>query len=161
MAIYDTEQLVRDLVTLYKSKLGAEITAINTEKNDFTIPNINANAWYFQNMNNEAFSYKRFIVYGLDQTPSAVQSQENNVIDNIEIFIEVVIPDSGEITEESIVYQLLRYSRALRQVGFKNFVSFQSEVKLTVSALTPTSFSFEGNMFRAAGISITAAKTAY
>jgi len=159
--MYDTETFLRDLETVYKANLNTRIAAINAEKADFNINNINANAWYFQNMNSDIFSYDEFIVWGLSKPPDVEVFQNDNYLKIVKVFIEVVIPDAGETSTENIIWKLLRYTRALEEVAFKNFDKFQGVAKTSVESLLPTSFELDGKMFRSSGISISAAMSAY
>lgn len=162
MARYDTEAFLKQLENVYQTNLNNEITLIDTEKSDFVLDKIDANAWYFQNLNNEVFSYDRFIVWGLENSPEVTSQQSDNFIKNIKVFIELAMQDGGEVADENIVWQLLRYTRALESVAFKNFDKFQSRgAKIQVESLVPTSFSLDGKLFRSAGVNISASLTAF
>ena len=163
MAQYDTESFLRELETVFKNNLNGRISAINTEKGDFSIPEIRDDAWYFQNLNSEVFSYPVFVVWGLETkpNPNETETQNDNYIEEVKVFIEVAMPDDGDTTSQNTVWKLLRYTRALKEVAFKNFDKFQGYAKTKVDRLEPTSFNLDGNMFRSAGIQIVASLTAY
>ena len=160
MAIYDTEQFLRDLETVMKANLNTKITAINTEKGDFEIANINDGAWYFQNLNSEVFSYAQFIAWGLGNSPDSQGEQNDNYMERIRVMYEVCLADEGERSSRGINYKLLRYQRAMKEVVLENFDSYRGHTKTLITSLTPTSFTLDGKLFRSAGIQIQAALTA-
>lgn len=160
MAKYDTEQFLKDLVTLYKANLNTQITALNTEKGDFDIDTIESDAWYFQNLNDNVFNNTVFIAYGLEANAKVSEPQSTNYVKEISVFIEACMADNGDTSSENVMWQLLRYTRALEEVAFKNYQKIDSRVKIRVKNLEPTSFLLDGRLFRSAGINISAALTA-
>lgn len=139
-----------------KSKLNAEITAIDVEKADYELPKIADGAWYFQNLDDEAFSYPIFVVWGMYDNPEQTDSQENNAMKAVQMFFEVCVPDDGGALNQNVFYKLLRYTRALESVIDKNYDKVRSGLKVKVSSLSPTSFDLGGKTFRSAGVLITA-----
>ena len=160
-AQYDTEQFVKDVITVFKANLNTEITALNTEKADFDIEQINADAWFFETFGQDALSYNQCVVYGFDDVPEVDEPQEDVFNREVALFIEVVMPDSGELTAENFVYQLLRYARALETVARKNFDAYQGRTRTKVTALQPLTFQRGGKTVRAAGIRLTASMTSF
>jgi hypothetical protein len=161
MFLYDTEVFLKDLETVLKDNLNTEITAINTEKGDFSIDTIETNAWFLQNLEERVFNYKQFVIWGMTE-PSILSGQQNdNSIEEINVFVEIGIPDSGETTSENTFWKLLRYSRCLGSIVRKNFDKFQGTTKIRVEQLIPTVYEFKNNSFKSAGIRIIASKTAY
>lgn len=154
MALYDVEQVIRDLATMYKSKLNDKITAINTEKGDFEIPAINDSAWFLQHIP-VTWNYKQFVIYGFENIDSG-GTQEDNMVQQSEIFFEVAIPDSNETSSEAQIYKLLRYARALREVAHENYDSLRGYGKITVASLTPTAIEINGKSLKASGVRISA-----
>lgn len=156
MAIFDTEALLRATQVVMKAKLAAELTIIDTEKADFAMDAIVDDAWYFQNLSDEAFSYANFVVWGMYDNPEQTDSQNNNAIKQVKMFFEVCMPDEAGPINENVFYKLLRYTRALESVIDKNYDKIRSGLKLQVDSLSPTSFNLSGKTFRSAGILITA-----
>ena len=154
--MFDTECLLKKTSDIMKAKLNAEIALIDTEKADYELDPINNEAWYFQNLGDEAFSYANFVVWGMYDNPTQTDSQENNAIKKVDMFFEVCTPDDGGPINENVFYKLLRYTRALEQVVDKNYDKIRSGLKVQVSSLRPTSFNLGGKTFRSAGILITA-----
>jgi len=160
MAKYDTESFLKQLITLLKANLNTQISAINTEKADFSIDTIDDDAWYFQNLNDNVFNNTVFVAYGIEANAKVSEPQQDNYVKEISVFIEVSMSDDGDTTNENVMWRLLRYTRALEEVVFKNYQKIDSRAKLRVKNLEPTSFSLEGRLFRSAGINVTAALTA-
>lgn len=159
MARYDTESMMRDLIAKFQANLNTEIGLINTEKADFTIPTINADAWYLNQLP-RTFSYKQFVVWGIEEQP-VTDTQPGNRISNFKFFFEVVLTDDGAKESEALVWKLLRYTRALEEVARKNFDMFQGRAKAKTQALSPTTFAINGKLYRAAGIRIEASLNAF
>ncbi len=154
MSIYDIEDYIKDLRDLYIAQLNTEIGIVNTAKGDFTIATINASAWYLTRLP-KIFSYEQFIVWGLDETP-LTDRQENSGMQTIRTFFEVVLADAGEKESESVVFKLLRYTRALQQVLNKNPNKFRGIAHPVVDRLEPTQFDVLGKLYHSAGVSIKA-----
>lgn len=154
--MFDTECLLKKTSEVMKAKLNGEIALIDTEKADYELDPINDNAWYFQNLDDEAFSYANFLVWGMYDNSTQTDSQENNAIKKVDMFFEVCTPDDGGPINENVFYKLLRYTRALEQVVDKNYDKIRSGLKVKVSSLSPTSFDLGGKTFRSAGILVTA-----
>ena len=154
--MFDTECLLKKTSELMKAKLNTELGLIDTEKADYELDPINDNAWYFQNLDDEAFSYATFVVWGMYDNPEQTDSQNNNAMKANRMFFEVCLPDDGGPINENVFYKLLRYTRALEQVVDKNYDKIRSGLKVQVSSLSPTSFDLGGKTFRSAGILITA-----
>jgi hypothetical protein len=154
--LIDTEVIVKETFAFIKSKLNAELLLIDTEKADFVLDPIYDNAWAFQNLNAEVFSYPSFVVYGLQASPTLTDSNIANSIKNCLMFFEVVLTDDGSKISENIFYKLLRYSRALESIIHKNPNRILSGIKFQVEELLPTSFEINGATYRSAGINISA-----
>lgn len=154
MAQYDIEQLVRNVVTVFKAGLNTEIAAVNSDKGDFAIDTINDNAWYIAGVPS-SFDYKQFVFLGV----SDIQTTSVNVAegDTVTIQIEVIVPDSGNSNTEAILYRLLRYQRALRRVAQKNFDKLsKGHLKIEVTGLVPASDTLFKKTVYASGIAIKA-----
>lgn len=158
--MFDTECFISKASELMKAKLNDELALIDTEKGDYIIDKINPNAWPFQNLNDEVFSYSNFCIWGLYDQPKQTDTLNNNSIKEIKLFFEVVTTDDGGPINENVFYRMLRYQRALESVAHKNFNKIWSGVKIKVDSLTPSSFDLDGKTFRTSGILISAALTA-
>ena len=156
MKIFDTETFLLKSKEMLMANLSAEIDIINNEKNDFNLDYINDSAWYFQNLNDEIFSYPVFIVWGVLKMPETVETNGGVRIRKENVFFEVVLSDNGDSMSENDFFKLLRYTRALETAVQNNFYNVMSGIKVSVSGLSPTSFELGGSVFRSAGISIEA-----
>lgn len=154
MAKYDIELFLSDLETMMKSKLNDKIDAINTEKGDTLINNINDNAWYFSQLPTN-WSYKQFIIWGLQNIE--LNAQQNDAhIQTVSVFFEVAIPDGNENKTEAQIYKLLRYTRCLQEIVTENFDSIRHYGKLQVQSLPPTLISVGDKSLKSSGVNITA-----
>ena len=153
--MFDTEELLEKTSDLMKAKLNAELLIVDTDKGDYALDPINDEAWYFQNLGDEAFSFANFMVWGMYENPT--QESEHNAIKVTKIFFEICLPDDGGPLNENVFYKLLRYTRALESVIDKNYGKIRSGLKVQVSSLSPTSFDLGGKTFRSAGILVSAA----
>jgi len=156
MKIFDTESFLRASKKVMIDNLNAEIGKINSEKSDFELDLINDEAWYFQNLGDEIYSYPIFVVWGVLNMPETIEQTYGSRLRKETAFFEVVLIDSGDTLIENDFFKLLRYARALETVVQENFHQIWSGTKVSVSGLTPTSFEFAGNVFRSAGISVEA-----
>lgn len=151
---YDVEGFITDLVTLFKSKLNDKAAALNTEKSDTLLTNINESAWYFHNLPT-TWSYPVFVVYGL-QNIEVINSQYNAQLQRITVFIEVAITDGGSSESEAQIYKLLRYTRCLQEIANENFDKLRGYSKLTVDSLPPTLVDVSGKILKTSGINVSA-----
>ena len=154
--MFDTECLLKKTSELMKAKLNAELVIVDNDKGDYELDPINDDAWYFQNLGEEVFSYPTFVVWGIYDNPTQVASQNNNAIKQTQLFFEVCLPDDGGPMPENVFYKLLRYTRALESVIDKNYDRVRSGLKVQVASLSPTSFDLGNKTFRSAGILVTA-----
>ena len=106
--MFDTECLLKKTSEVIKAKLNGEIALIDTEKADYELDPINDEAWYFQNLDDEAFSYANFLVWGMYDNPTQTDSQENNAIKKVDMFFEVCTPDDGGPINENVFYKFNR-----------------------------------------------------
>jgi hypothetical protein len=154
MKTYDVETLVDDLVTMFKAKLGAAITSINSEKGDTLLVAPDANAWFFQNLNDKMFNYEPFVFYAVD--PILEQSNSASTSENVKISFEIALVDKGEIDTDSFYRKLLRYTRAFREVFLTNGRNIDSSVSMTIGSLSPLGIEVDGRTIKTAGIVINA-----
>lgn len=154
--MFDTEELLKKTSEVIKSKLNIELSLIDSEKSDYTLDPVNDEAWYFQNLDDQVWSYSTFVVWGMYDNPTQTDSADNNAIKSVQMFFEVCIPDDCGPINENVFYKLLRYTRALEAVVDKNYDKIRSGIKVKVSSLSPTSFDLGGKTFRSAGILVTA-----
>jgi len=158
--MFDTECLLKKTSELMKAKLNAELALIDLDKGDYELDPINDEAWYFQNLNEEAFSYANFVAWGMYDNPEQTSVQNNNAMKNVQMFFEVCTVDDGGPISENVYYRLLRYTRALEAVIHKNYDKIRSGLKVQVTSLSPTSFDLGGKTFRSAGILVSTAMSA-
>lgn len=154
MAKYDVESFLTNVKTVFQSNLNTKITELNTEKGDFDIDQIPTDAWYINHIP-KVWSYNTFIVWGISDIPLSNQ-QPGAAIQTVNLFIEACVQDKGYPVSESVIYQLLRYSRALLEVANENFDKLQGYGKLQLDSLSPSLVDISGKRIRMSGINLSA-----
>lgn len=164
--IYDEEQIILDIETLFKAKLNAQIDAINTEKGAVSgdalfLDQIPSEKYIFETLDSRLLNYKGFfILYGLVDTPIR-EAQTDNYLEEVVITFQVATFDKGEKTRQNTLYKLLRYRRALKQVIMNNPDVFRNYAKPLVGSLRPNAFPYDrNNVILTIGIDIKASVTA-
>ena len=158
---YDAEMAIFDVLDLYKDKLNAAITAINSEKNDGLVLDAIPNDTYvFDNFPSQVVNYEVALVWGLSSGESVKSSQENNFIEPINITLEICVADDGGEDRLNQLKKLLRYSRALQAVIMENYDVLRGYGRPVIRSLEPNGFSLSNKLFLCAGIQITASITA-
>jgi hypothetical protein len=163
---YDVERFLLDIETVFKANLNTKIAEINTEKStltpetrdDFTLQTMGDDFWYLQHLP-QVWSSKQFMVFGINAIDLKDQ-QEDNAIQVMKVFIEAVIPDTGDSKYKSNVFKSLRYTRALQEVAMENYDSIRSFGKLKIDVLVPTTVAIGNKTLQSSGIEITASITA-
>lgn len=163
---YDEESMILDIESLYKGKLNTEIDKINTEKGAVSgdplfIDNIPSDKYIFETLDSRVLNYKGFfIMFGLIDTPLR-EPNENNFIEDVTLTFQVATFDKGEKTRSNIMYKLLRYRRALKQVIMNNSDVFRGYAKPLVASLKPDAFPYQNkSIILTIGIDIKASVTA-
>lgn len=159
---YDVEMFLTDVRDIFQANLNNQIDYINNEKqniteetdDNFTINRISNDAWFLNHIPRVS-NYPQFICWGLGDT-DIIQGQPDGAKQKITVFIEVVIPDRGEVYKESTIFQLLRYSRALQDVSLKNFDKIRGYGNLQVESLSPTLVDISGKRLRMSGVNLSA-----
>jgi len=159
---YDVELFLTDIEKIFKANLNNCIDAINLEKqtitpeanDNFNIAHINDKAWYFEHIPS-VWSYPQFIVWGIDDI-QVLNAQPDGASQKVTVFIEVGIPDDGSIINQSFIYKLLRYSRALQDIALKNFDGVRGYGTIQVETLSPALVSISDKKLRISGINISA-----
>lgn len=164
--MYDEENMIRDIETLYKAKLNAEIDCINTEKGAVSgdplfMDQIPSEKYIFETLDKRLLNYKGFfILYGLVDTPIREQNIDN-FLEDVTVTFQVATFDKGEKERSNTMYKLLRYRRALKQVIIKNPDVFRSYAKPLMASLKPDSFPFSSkSIILTIGVDIKASVTA-
>lgn len=161
--MFDTEDLIKQAEAVVKTYLNTEIDCLNTEKGDTLLNTINDSAWYLQNLDDKVFSYKTFIVFGINPNSKITQALETANIRKVEMFFEVCTSRDSGTNAQNVFYKMLRYTRALEQVFHKYSGKIQSGVKFKVAALEPVTFGIKespddeiAKPFMTAGVNVSA-----
>ena len=164
--MYDEEQMIRDIETVFKNNLNNEIDTINTEKgevsgNPLFLDHIPSDKYIFETLDKRILNYRGFfIMYGLIDTPIR-DAQQGNFIEDVTVTFQIATFDKGEKARSNTMYKLLRYRRALKQVVMKNPDMFRSYAKPLTASLKPDAFPYDSKkIILTIGIDIKASVTA-
>lgn len=131
---YDVERFFTDLVTLLKANMNTKLSALDTEKNDYTIPKIDDGAWFFQTLNESHLNFNPCILYGV----SNFEDVENPYgASAIRMLVEIVIIVADQGNDANIMSKMFRYQRALREVITDNFDGINFGSKLNIENQIP------------------------
>lgn len=149
---YDVESFIADLETHFKATLNGKITAINTEKGDSALATVNANAYYFQSMNEVNHAYDPIVFYYIDQLNSIPNGQA--VARTMVIEFVLAFTCRGDSKD---MKRALRYSRALEEAAADGWRTILRSVRVEVESLMPVDFKFanSNNLMKAVGVSLT------
>lgn len=164
--IYDEESMIKDLVSTLQAELNNEITKINIEKNassgdELFLEPIQNDEYIFEVLDDSVNNYKGFfLMYGLIDMPLR-ETSEDNAIEEVVLAVRIGTFDNGEKGRKNILYKLLRYRKALKQLFKNNPDMFQNYAKPIVASLKPDAFNF-GNkrIIIQAGVNVKASITA-
>lgn len=151
---FDIERYLKDIEEIFKQNLTTELGIIDTEKGDFTLDTIPDDAFYMNSIP-ATFSYDTFVVWGIE-SQDTVDSTGFATLQTVSVFIEVASVEGGESDTETLIYRLLRYSRALKSVLHKNHRALRGNARLEVRDLRPAASIIRGESVFSAGISIKA-----
>lgn len=164
--IYDEEQMIRDIKELFVAKLNGEIDCINTEKgevlgNTLFLDHIAEEKYVFETIDKKLLNFKGFFVlFGLIDYPVESANIES-YIQGTTVTFQVGTFDKGDKERSNILYQLLRYRRAISQVIMKNPDVFRGYAKPIVTRLKPDSLPFDRNkVILKSGVDIKASSSA-
>lgn len=160
--MYDEEMIIKDLITLVKSKFNTKVSAINAEKNDaLTLDTIADDKYIFETLDSRILNYKGFwIMYGITENPVKEKSN-GNVIEDVTITVQVATFDRGDKERSNTFYRLLRYRRVLREIIIENPEVFRGYANSLVASLKPSAFPFDdNNVILTIGVDVTASITA-
>lgn len=161
MALYDTEQMIRDLEALYKAQLNTEITAVDTDKADsITLDQIPTDQYFMVVLNKRVLNIRGFFIF-FDITENPPQQvQLDNFQENVTLRVSACTLDSGQADLDELVFRLFRYQRAIKQVLFNNLDVFKGYSKPLVKALEPAAFPLSNKVdILSMGIQVTASIT--
>ena len=164
--IYDEEQMIRDIETLFKNNLNAEIACVNQEKSAVSgdtlfLEDIPTEKYIFETLDSRILNYKGFFVmFGLIDTPPRDANLES-FINDVTVTFQVATFDKGDKHRSNTLYKLLRYRQALQRVIMKNPEVFRSYAKPLVSSLRPDAFPYDNRkVILTIGLNIQASVTA-
>lgn len=162
--MYDTEQVIEDIVSTFQSKLDNEITNINTRKNAVSgdarfLESIASSKYVFETVSKQVLNFKDgFILYGLVDVPMN-QEQLGNGVETTVVTFQVALFDKGEKGRTDLLYKLLRYRSALKEVVKNSPDMFRGFATPLITGLKPSAFEYEKQIIFTCGIDISASVT--
>lgn len=152
---YDVERFFTDLGTMLKANLNNKLTAIDSEKGDYTIKKIDSSAWFFQSLNDSYTNFDPFVIYGVSQFEP---SDDPYSVTATKMLVEIVIVVADQGQDATISGKMFRYQRALKEVILENFDSLPDCSRLKVDNQIPVDFKLINNSYlhKAIGVTIKA-----
>jgi len=132
---YDIENFITEIETYLKANLNTKLTALDSEKGDFTIEKISSAAYIQQDIENApetALANNPFIIHGVVGIDKTVSGP--GVIKNYSYDINLVFnkqPDNNDYK------RLWRYQRGLSEVIEDGWNNVNQSLKIEVEDLTP------------------------
>lgn len=151
--INDEEDLLKAIQAHVKANLNARITAINTEKDDYTIETIKADDAHYvfagelQDIPNHAF-----VQFAIESEIEVIQHSRGNMISIPPMMIEVVFDNPKD---RNTYWKAMRYMRAL----YETVMTFDS-ISISdskVSKLMPVALSLTRRELVVAGVGFSCA----
>lgn len=149
---YDTESFLADLETFLKANLNGKVTAINTEKGDTALSQVDSNAYTFQSMNEINHAYDPFIFYYIDQLNSITNGPQVARTLVVDVVLAFACQSDGKDMKRA-----LRYGRALEEAMADGWRTVLRSLRVEVESLTPVDFKFANSStyMKAVGVSLT------
>jgi hypothetical protein len=110
MAKQDIETIFFDLLDFAKANLNTQITAVNTDKGDTVLDQINAGAWLVGSLDDSCKSYNNFVFAYIAETSATTVGNQVNRKGVFEFDIVIAEKEDGNDYK-----RVLRYHRALEQ----------------------------------------------
>lgn len=109
MARFDIETFIEKFHTEFKTKLAAQIDAINTEKGDTLLAKIPNEAWLFNTLDDKAKNFVNFGFYYIEDVESQVNGPKVSEDYTIQYSLFIFDNKDGKLEKKT-----LRYWRALK-----------------------------------------------
>jgi hypothetical protein len=136
MARFDFEDILESIKDIMTSHLNTKITAISAEKSDgIVIPQINANAYFEQDLNEKIANFDPFVVYGIEDIEAVVNGPET--AEEVFISVCIVLSDNGRNNMSKIMF---RYSRAFQEIFKENWQNTGFSNRIEISRFSPVPF---------------------
>lgn len=148
---YDSEQFYKDIETVLKANLNTQLSAIDTEKGDFTLAPVDTDAYIFQTMNETVANYNPFLFFG--ESEAVAEGIGPHTKEELTCMVLIVLEVRNDATSG---FRLQRYRRALKKVFENNWNSVNKHVKLTVKSISPEPFgqTNSGDLVVAIGVTV-------
>lgn len=164
MTRYDAESLLKDVKAILVNNLNTKVAAIEAEKiavgcGASGITAIDTAKGYFeQTWSDKILNINPAIFYGIEDI--AAEGMGPWTSETIQIFVEVILVDSGIDPLQLARNKILRYSRAIKEVFQENYDRLPMGNQIKIKTLRPIAFKLDLNTseeIKVGGVSITTA----
>lgn len=136
MAKYDLENLIDDIESHLQSYLPAQISDMNTEKNDgIVLDSILNEAMFLYSMGDQMNSVDPFLLIAPGTSPEAIGQGPQLAV---KYLIDIVIVKADPGTDPQIFRRLMRYQRVLSDLFQKTWSQLGHMVEFKVHGILPT-----------------------
>ena len=155
MAAYDLDNLITDIGENITDNLNNKITAINTEKGDSLLTQVDDEAVFKQTLRLQTVAYSPYIFYGITSIDT-IETGGPMAAMEVSVDVGIVLRDEGADT--TIISKMFRYHRALKEIFEDNWILNENAIKMSVSNLAPVEFTRLGDEtnYRVIGVQIKA-----
>jgi hypothetical protein len=150
--VYDIEDFFDELDTYMKANLGTYITQMNTDKPDITLATPQAEAYYFQNLEDTDVPYSPFVWYGEIDTSTEAGGPEQ--IKSYTVQVGILLARSNK-TATINGKTLLRYRECLERMFEKGWNKVNKRIKLGIVGISPFPYSLVNKKHTHDGIGVT------
>lgn len=133
--MYDKEDLLFDIVSVFQNNLNTRISAINTEKNDnLTLETLSSGAYFVQEAGETSLNFSPYLFFYLSLPET--ESIESSSVDKFSVMVLIVFQDEANSNFE-LIRKLLRYQRAMKETVENNFSITAGSNRIKVAGVEP------------------------
>jgi len=133
MSKVDVETVFTKAVEAFKSELTDAISAINLDKGDFELPQIDVDAWVEGSLDEKVINYDQSVFAFVDDIQVTVEG--NSVAKNVVLEFDLLCNQRSDFLDYK---RVLRYQRALEEAAVNSWDTFlRGYDRGTVRLLTP------------------------
>jgi hypothetical protein len=136
VAQYDIEKILSDVKAHLLANLNAQLSALDTEKNDgIILKPVDAAAYHLQSLEDRVDMADPILLFGESDEPE-MQSVGSHLATTYFVTVWLILTDNG--LDPQIVTRLFRYRRALVDVFRLKWDRFAREHKMKINQSSPT-----------------------
>lgn len=143
MSKVDVEVVFTKAVASIKTKLNDAIAAINVEKGDFEIPQIDVDAWVEGSLDEKVINYDQSVFAFIDDIQPLIEG--NSVSKNVVMEFDIIISQRSDFLDYK---RILRYQRALEEAAVTSWDTYlRGYDRGAVRLLTPVDIKLFNSSF--------------